>query len=157
MTDKAETATFRLHPMLSEQDGLAGVSADNGAPADVIAQIAAERCDEELAAYAIELYRLRRRREHQLGQDLLGEPCWDILLDLFANTVRGNPVSVTGACLAGNVPTTTSLRWLATLEERGLLKRSPDPFDRRVVLLRLTNLGLDKMRAVLTEISKSGF
>lgn len=119
MTDKAETATFRLHPMLSEQDGLAGVSADNGAPADVIAQIAAERC--------------------------------------FANTVRGNPVSVTGACLAGNVPTTTSLRWLATLEERGLLKRSPDPFDRRVVLLRLTNLGLDKMRAVLTEISKSRF
>lgn len=110
-----------------------------------------ECSDAKLADSAIEIYRRRRRRERKLDADLLGEPCWDILLDLFVNTVRNKPVTVTGACLASNSPTTTALRWLAILEQRGMLKRSPDPFDRRVVLIRLTNLGVEKMRAILSE------
>lgn len=113
--------------------------------------------DEALATSAAELYRLRRRRERHLDADLLGEPGWDILLDLFVNTVRCNPVRVTAACVAGGVPATTALRWIASLEQRGLLKRAPDPFDRRVALLRLTNEGLDRMRAALTEVCNRGF
>lgn len=112
--------------------------------------------DQRLADCAAELYRIRRRRERQIGRDLLGEPCWDLLLDLFANTVRGIPVSVTGACIASNVPTTTALRWISVLEERGLVDRYPDPFDRRVVLVKLTDDGMDKMRTLLEETADRG-
>lgn len=116
-----------------------------------------DNADEQLADCATEIYRIRRRRERQLGRDLLGEPGWDLMLDLFINTVRSVPVSVTGACIATNVPTTTALRWISVLEERGLLKRYPDPFDRRVVLVRLTDDGLKRMRGILAEMVARGF
>jgi DNA-binding MarR family transcriptional regulator len=157
-------ADDRLQTLLSELEELAKQAAQQGVRDHVrnlLHTIETEETqnqdDTRLADCAAEIYRLRRRRERQLSRDLLGEPCWDLLLDLFTNTVRGIPVSVTGACIATNVPTTTALRWLAILEERGLLKRYPDPFDRRVVLVRLTEAGLTSMRTILGEAVNRGF
>lgn len=163
MPDKSIAPATRLRRLLAELEHLIGDLSYDGRQEEVrsliqsIGETPDEPSDEELATCATEIYRLRRRRERQFSRDLLGEPCWDMLLDLFANTVRNNPVSVTGACVASNVPTTTALRWLAILEERGLLERYPDPFDRRVVLIRLTGEGMDRMRSMLNEVSNRGF
>lgn len=163
MPDKSIASTARLRRLLAELEHIIGDLAYDDRQDNVrsliqsITETAEEPDDEELAVCAAELYRLRRRRERQFSRDLLGEPCWDMLLDLFANSVRNNPVSVTGACVASNVPTTTALRWLAILEERKLLERYPDPFDRRVVLIRLTEEGLDRMRSMLSEVYNRGF
>ena len=40
--------------------------------------------DQTLAKVAEALYRARRRRARHLPNELLGEPAWDILLDLFS-------------------------------------------------------------------------
>jgi hypothetical protein len=90
----------------------------------------------ELAALARRYLRHRRERERLLP-DLFADPAWDILLDLFAASIERRPVSISSACVAAAVSPTTALRWIGTLEARGLVLRVADTADRRRTHLRL--------------------
>jgi DNA-binding MarR family transcriptional regulator len=83
-------------------------------------------------------YRLRRSREKFFDPTLLGEPVWDLLLDLFINGERCTPVSISSACLGAAVPTSTALRCIKSLLERGLLLRVDDWQDKRRSFLLLS-------------------
>lgn len=87
-------------------------------------------------------YAARRRRERFLGADLLGEPAWDILLDLYIASKRGATVSTSSACLGAHVPATTALRWLQVLQDRGMIERYGDSRDQRRTLVRLSLAGV---------------
>ncbi|GAA4776431.1 MarR family transcriptional regulator [Novosphingobium ginsenosidimutans] len=98
--------------------------------------------ERELLIDRVELeYGNRRRRRNFLDADLFGEPAWDILLDLFAARLKDQTISVTSACIAGDVPPTTSLRWLRQLECVGLVERIDNPHDQRSSWVRLTDKG----------------
>lgn len=89
--------------------------------------------------HARRTYRNRRSRTAVFGDEtLFGEPAWDLLLDLFIAAKERKRVPVTSACIGAAVPTTTALRWLAVLEERGLVLREADPSDARRVFVRLS-------------------
>lgn len=94
------------------------------------------------------IYAARRLRTSVFGADadLFGEPAWDMLLDAAIMEGRGKRVSVTSACLASAVPTTTALRYLAALEERELMVRETDPLDNRRKFVRLTAKGKRLLR-----------
>ncbi len=65
---------------------------------------------------AKEYYRKRRLRERMFGNpDLFADPAWDILIDLFIASEEGRKISVSSACIASAVPTTTALRWIKIL------------------------------------------
>lgn len=83
----------------------------------------------------------RRQRERYLGCGLFADPAWDILLDLFVAEQRGVRISVTSACIASMVPTSTALRWIGLLQRSGLIVRERDRSDRRVAHVRLTPEG----------------
>ncbi|UVO49079.1 hypothetical protein M0208_00520 [Sphingomonas sp. SUN019] len=87
------------------------------------------------------LFAERRRRDSVFNQQtyLLGEPAWDILLFLYIGRQRGWAVSVAHAARATGAASTTALRWIARLEGDNMVQREIDPFDRRRVLLRLTD------------------
>ena len=104
-----------------------------------------------LSLLAEDLYRNRRRRARHLPSRLLGEPAWDILLDLYAAAGRGQAVSVSHACLGADAPASTALRWLQHLESEGLVERLPDPTDARRHYVRLTEAGLGRMTAYFAE------
>ncbi len=106
-----------------------------------------------LIARAESLYRERRRRDLELNEtrELFGEPSWDILLDLFIARGRARPVSVSSACIASSTPQSTALRYVGVLEKVGLVQRAKDPRDARRQYLELTDLGLSKMTAYLSE------
>jgi DNA-binding MarR family transcriptional regulator len=103
----------------------------------------------EAAQVIREILRYRRRRERIFGNDLFGEPAWDILLELYLAELTYKKISVSAACLASAVPATTALRWISTLETRSFIKRQNDPMDRRRVWLRLTPQGSSAMRNYL--------
>ena len=105
------------------------------------------------AAKAALLYKARRRRaEHfAIVGDLFGEPVWDLLLDLFIAHERGQKVSVSSASAAACVPTTTALRTIAKLIERGLIEDRPDPQDKRRRYVRLTDSAVAAVNAYLME------
>lgn len=110
-----------------------------------------EASDLELAAYAENLYQVRRRRNRYFPEHLFAEPAWDILLDLFVNGVRNRPISITSACIAGGIPATTGLRWLGVLEREGLLVREVSADDARVTWVRLSDEGMNAMRSYIGE------
>ncbi len=89
------------------------------------------------------IYAGRRLRTSIFGGDvdLFGEPAWDMLLDAAIMEAKGKAVSVSSACLAADVPSTTALRYLSALEERKLLERQSDPLDSRKKYVKLTAKG----------------
>jgi len=103
--------------------------------------------ERELLIDRVELeYANRRRRRNYLDGDIFGEPGWDILLDLFAARLKDQMISVTSACIAGDVPSTTGLRWLRQLECSGLVERIDNPNDQRSSFVRLTDKANQAMR-----------
>ena len=84
----------------------------------------------------------RRLREHVFGENLFGDPAWDMLLDLYAAHLEQKRVSVSSLQIASAVPGTTALRWMTRLESKNLIRRHSDPFDARRVFVELSETGL---------------
>ena len=100
-----------------------------------------ERNAATLARKAQMLWDQRDRRRQFIDNELLGEPAWDMLLDLFAQFAKGAKVPTTSLCLASRVPLSTALRYVNLLENAGYVKRSQSEFDGRVTLVSLTEHG----------------
>ena len=93
---------------------------------------------EEIVRSAI---RSRSQREKFFPSELFADPAWDMLLDLYLSEIIQRRVSVSSLCIASNVPGTTALRWIASLECEGLVDRTSDPFDKRRYFMSLTDKG----------------
>lgn len=79
----------------------------------------------------------RARRNRNLPPELLGEPAWDILLDLALSYLDGRRIQTTAVGLNVGLPTTTTLRWVGHLVAHGLVNRIPDADDGRRTWLEL--------------------
>lgn len=99
--------------------------------------------------------RARDIRSEVLPGCLLGEPGWDMLLDLFIQTVRGREMSVSSLGIASRAPMSTALRWIALLEREGIIVRRDDPFDRRRHLVELTDQGMRNVEDLLDRVLAS--
>lgn len=95
-----------------------------------------------LARRARSIQLFRRERTKFLPPDLVGEPAWDMLLELFCQFFDGAAVSTKSLTIASGVPQTTALRFIERLEADGLLARRQSSTDRRVTLVKLTKEGV---------------
>ena len=98
----------------------------------------------------------RRMRNAFFGEDLFGDPAWDMLLDLYAAHLEGVRVSVSSLCIAAAVAPTTALRWITRLTEAGVFERNPDPADRRRAFLMLSARSLKAMNAYVAAMRRAG-
>jgi hypothetical protein len=81
----------------------------------------------------------RKSRENLFGNShLFGEPAWDMLVDLFIAAEQQKNISVSSLCVASAAPQTTALRWIAILENLGLVVRTADQTDARRYFISLT-------------------
>ena len=101
-----------------------------------------ERNSANLATKARVIAAQRERRLEFVDGDLLGEPAWDMLLDLFMQYAGGAKVSTTSLCIASRVPTSTALRYITLLEDKDYITRTPSYHDRRVTLVSLNDAGV---------------
>jgi len=92
----------------------------------------------------------RRRRAELFSPGLFADPAWDMMLDLFAARIEGKRVSVSSACIASGVATSTALRWLAELERLGLVVRCRDELDRRRTFVEIDGRAVDTIRRWLS-------
>ena len=102
------------------------------------------------------LIRYRRARSRYFPPEIFADPAWDILLDLTAARLEGTLVPISSLCIAAGVPTTTALRWIATLVDLGLLSRRSDSADRRRVFVELTENGWDSMSRFIAAQGSAG-
>lgn len=77
-----------------------------------------------------------------------------MLPDLGLAAMEGREISVSGLCVASNMPRTTALRWIVTMIERGLVTREADPADGRRSIVRLTDDATEALHKCLAFIAK---
>lgn len=162
LADELQAIAAALQPTQAKPfDDVRSTGADNPAqvPTDAASSYA-ELSQAEVAKLvesARRFYKSRRIRSRAFKDDrLFGEPAWDLLLDLFIAEAEGKKLSVTAACIGAAVPTSTALRWLLILEQRGLLTRESDPTDARRVFLRLTGEGYARMVDYFLQLQREG-
>lgn len=98
------------------------------------------------------MYAQKMAGEHK---DLFINPGLDIMLDLYNKKANVKRVSISSACISSGVPSTTALRWLSTLERRGLVERQVDAADRRRHFVYLSESGIDLVERILPRRSRS--
>ena len=96
----------------------------------------------------------RQMRNQILPAQLFADPVWDLLLDLTAARLENKLVSVSSACLAANVPTTTALRVIKALCASGTMVRERDPLDSRRTYLTLSAPMYQSVLACLAKMSE---
>ena len=85
-----------------------------------------------------EAIRARAARTSFFKARFFSDPAWDILLDLYLAELRQRRLSVSAIGVSADVPLTTLLRWLDTLQREGLIERAADPLDGRRVFVTLS-------------------
>ena len=89
---------------------------------------------------------VRRARSAILGKQLFSDPAWDIILELYAAKLGERQMSVADVARAIETPESTTRRWVAALEERGLVQSRTDLTKANVVWISLTDDGADRLR-----------
>jgi hypothetical protein len=102
-------------------------------------------------ATARRMIRERLRRQNFFDTALFADPAWDMMLDLFVAEAEGRETPVMNLCLSSQVPETTTLRWVKTLEHAGVFIRQKDEHDQRRVLVRLSPSAAKAMIAYLED------
>ena len=136
-----------LDCLLSIRAGISAESADGPKTSDLsqvcsqsLGQVEAEPTLPTASQLRNEIKR-RKGRTKFVAPDLLGEPVWDILLELALADVEGKQISISSLCIASGVPNTTALRWVNLLCYRGLCARQGDDDDRRRKYISLSSQG----------------
>lgn len=84
----------------------------------------------------------RRARETYFGPGLFADPAWDILLHLYVAKLQGKTLSLALLSETSEVPSSTTVRWVDTLDRGGWVKRKPDQVDRRCINVELSDRGI---------------
>ncbi len=98
------------------------------------------------------ILRARRARADFFDGDLFADPAWDIILELYACELAHRRMSVSDVCIASAVPATTALRWIRTLEHRGLVERRQDPHDGRRLFVQLSDAGSSAVKDYFSNV-----
>ena len=93
----------------------------------------------ELRSKARALISERNRRARFFGRGMLGEPAWDILLQLYV--AEKGLLTIRDLIMMTEEPKTTAIRWISYLENKGFVRRRPDPVDRRLIDIELLDRG----------------
>jgi DNA-binding MarR family transcriptional regulator len=112
-----------------------------------------ERNSITLAQVAIRVRGAAERRKKHLPAEFLGEPAWDMLLELFVQFSGGAQISTKSLCIASGLPDTSAIRLIDRLEEAGLVERATSETDKRVTLVSLSRQGVTAVGAILMELS----
>ena len=95
----------------------------------------------------------RRARSAFLPIDLFADAGWDTMLELFACELEDKRLSVGSLSAASGVAPTTTLRWIQSLEDRGLTSREKDSNDGRRQWVSLSTEGSTAMRRYFASVS----
>lgn len=136
----------RLNHVREETEGAANARPEKHHQTGVAAQ------REILRGYAGQIRRSRKMRHKSFDRNLFGEPAWDILLTLYTIDGDRRRLSTRDLSKQADLALTTALRWLDYLEAQGLITRKPNPFDRRVVYVELSDKGRAAIDHYLIEL-----
>lgn len=105
-----------------------------------------------LLGFARQARQLRATMSHFLPRDLLVDPAWDMMLDLFIAAGTGEDLYVKDIILLSGGSAGSVMRRIDRLQEAGLITRHLSPDDHRRVRVDLTDDGHAAMAAMLEHL-----
>ena len=105
-----------------------------------------------LLARARHARRLRATMSAFLPRDLLVDPAWDMMIDLFIAAGTGERLCVKDLRLMSGESAAGAMRRIDRLQESGLIARHPDANDHRRVHIGLTEKGHMALAAMLEHL-----
>ncbi len=109
------------------------------------------RTDQALAN-ARRAVRRRLLRQQLFGSpEILGEPAWDMLVELFIHECEDKPISTGSLCGAVERPLSSAMRVLQKLCDAELIYRAEDPSDGRRQFVRLAPSVAHRLHAYFSE------
>lgn len=109
-----------------------------------------------LLARARQARQLRATMSAFLPQDLLVDPAWDMMIDLFIAAATGETLCVKDLTLMSGGSAAGTMRRIDRLQQAELLRRHVDPADHRRVHVSLTDTGHRAMAAMLDHLFDRG-
>ena len=95
---------------------------------------------------------IRRIRRSHVGSAEMSGPIWDMMLDLMLAGAHGRVLSASDLATGAGVPLSSGLRMISALERLELVNRSIDERDRRRTIVRLTDVGTERMASYFEKI-----
>lgn len=110
--------------------------------------------DAKLAERAEKLLKWSRiKAEHlNLGTGLFSDSCWDMCLDIYICDLRNEQITVSSVAHSSGIPMTTAMRYINVMSEEGLLKKTPNPSDNRMVFVSTTPSCKERVTRVLLKL-----
>lgn len=106
------------------------------------------------ADFIRKLFRAEQSRSRVIGGKILGDPAWNILLDLLAASSEGRKVSVSSSCIVSGAATTTALRLINRMVDDGVLLRTQDESDGRRSFLTIEPGVEQALRQYLVDLAR---
>lgn len=144
--------------MVATLDFVEGVEIDSGLAQDIYVLLRKHAArpptfdlDEATLKVAYWIKRSRAARDMHIPSSLFGEPAWNMLIELFISSRRGETSVAKSICFASGAPYSTAWRWLRQLECEGLVQTGGDLTDHRRKLVSLTEQGNRSVTACLED------
>jgi predicted transcriptional regulator len=84
-------------------------------------------------------------RKLELGIDICSDYVHEIMIHIYLAEAEGRIVSLDQLCCAADLNTSTAIRWIRVLEQRGLVQSAGDRAD----AVQFTHAGLTKIERIL--------
>jgi hypothetical protein len=101
---------------------------------------------------ARELLHQRRQRRRFFSTSMFGEPAWEMLLELFAQTPADKGMTVGRLISSADVPVSVGKRWIEYLERERMVFRDPDDSDDLETAIDLTREAEAKLASYIETI-----
>lgn len=92
---------------------------------------------------------IMRSGNEAFGAQLLSNPAWEILLDLFIHRSEGKRMTIMSLCITATAPAGTVLRYLNALTEAGFVVRTPADHDRPSPTIDLSDNAFAGLKSIL--------
>lgn len=110
--------------------------------------------DSELAERAENLLKWSRVKAEylNLGTGLFSDSCWDMCLDIYICDLKDEQITVSSVAHSSGIPMTTAMRYINVMSEEGLLEKTPNPSDNRMVFVSTTPSCKERVTNVLLKL-----
>lgn len=84
------------------------------------------------------------------GNGLFADSCWNMCLDIYICGLKDEQVTVSAIAHSSGIPMTTAMRYINVMVEQGLLQKSSNPADHRMVFVAVSPECRSKIEKLLS-------
>ena len=87
-----------------------------------------------------------------LGSGLFSDSCWDMCLDIYICDLKDEKITISSIAHSSGIPMTTAMRYINVMTEEGLLEKSSNPSDNRMVFISTSEDCKEKISMILRNL-----